>query len=75
MGNLIGRTDGGRRYNSNKSEADKARQETSELQNNCEHPNVVKKFLSNTRTYDTSEYDTNWVDCFCPDCGKRWTEE
>jgi len=45
------------------------------LQNvSCKHPDVAKKPGSNAGNYDPAA-DYYWVDCNCPDCGKRWTED
>lgn len=44
------------------------------LQEQCTHPNVVKKYGSNTGNYDPSQ-DCYWTDFTCPDCDKRWSED
>lgn len=45
-----------------------------EIQDACEHPNVLKKARSNTGNYDPSN-DSYWYDCHCPDCDKFWQED
>ena len=45
-----------------------------QLQELCQHPNVDKKYGSNTGNYDPS-CDAYWIDWRCPDCDKRWITE
>ena len=45
--------------------------ELSRLQAECEHPNAVGKYESNTGNYDP-HCDSYWIECKCPDCGKFW---
>lgn len=44
------------------------------LQRECEHPNVEKKYGSDTGNYDPSA-DSYWIDWRCPDCSKFWTTD
>lgn len=45
-----------------------------ELQALCSHPNVTKKYNSNTGNYDPTA-DSYWIEYRCPDCNKRWNED
>jgi hypothetical protein len=45
-----------------------------DLQAECNHPLLEKRYGSNTGNYDPHN-DCYWTDYFCPVCGKRWTEE
>lgn len=45
-----------------------------ELQEECPHTNVDKKYKGNTGNYDPS-CDIYWIEFKCPDCGKFWTVE
>lgn len=47
--------------------------ELKQLQEECGHPNLEKKYGSDTGNYDRSQ-DCYWTDYNCPDCGKRWCE-
>lgn len=42
-----------------------------ELQSECTHPDVTKKYGGNTGNYDPSA-DRYWIDWRCPDCDKFW---
>jgi hypothetical protein len=42
-----------------------------ELQSECQHPNVDKKYKGSTGNYDPTS-DCYWIDWRCPDCDKRW---
>ena len=44
------------------------------LQNKCEHPNVNKKYRSNTGNYDPTA-DSYWIEYDCLDCDRRWSED
>lgn len=44
------------------------------LQSECKHPNVNKKYGSNTGNYDPTA-DCYWIDFNCPDCEKTWWED
>lgn len=48
--------------------------ELKELQNFCTHPDVEKKYASNTGNYDPSA-DFYWIEFRCPDCGKFWSKD
>jgi hypothetical protein len=52
----------------------KSNQDLTMLRNECGHPNVTKKYGSNTGNYDPSS-DSYWIDWHCPDCGKFWTTD
>jgi len=41
------------------------------LQEFCTHPNVTKKYDSDTGNYCKSD-DRYWIEYTCPDCGKFW---
>jgi hypothetical protein len=43
-----------------------------ELQSICQHPNVIKKYESDTGNWCRSD-DSYWIRYHCPDCDKRWT--
>lgn len=45
-----------------------------DLQAECKHSNVTKKYGANTGNYDPSA-DCYWIDWHCPDCDKRWQTE
>ncbi len=49
----------------------KLRKKLADLQNECQHPNVTKKYHSNGGSWDT--YREYWTVFDCPDCGKNWT--
>jgi len=51
-----------------------AQEQIRQLQASCPHPDVQKKYGSNTGNYDPSA-DSYWIDWNCPDCGKRWTTD
>jgi hypothetical protein len=40
----------------------------------CEHPVLTGKYGANTGNWSSTD-DSYWVDFFCPNCGKRWTED
>lgn len=44
------------------------------LQSICGHISLHKKFQLSTGNYDPTA-DCYWIDYYCPDCAKRWTEE
>lgn len=41
------------------------------LQEECEHPNAVGTYDSNTGNWCPAD-DHYWLECKCPDCGKYW---
>jgi predicted nucleic acid-binding Zn ribbon protein len=43
-----------------------------ELQDQCQHENLVKTYHSDTGAYSSQRY---WTDFRCPDCGKFWVKE
>lgn len=43
------------------------------LQEECNHPDRVKKYYSSTGNYDPTA-DCYWIEYKCPDCGKFWIE-
>lgn len=56
-----------------KKQLDKYHQQYVALQEECTHPNVTEKYGSSTGNYDPSN-DGYWIDYYCPDCDKKWTE-
>lgn len=54
-----------------KSEITKAANRIIDIQNQCEHPNVEKKYRSDTGNWCKRD-DAYWIDHACPDCGKHW---
>jgi hypothetical protein len=53
---------------------DKCTQKLYDLQDECPHTNVDKKYKANTGNYDPSA-DSYWIELSCPDCGKWWMED
>ncbi len=53
---------------------DKLAKELAKLQEQCQHPNLISKYDSNTGNYDPSA-DSYWIDYTCPDCRKRWRKD
>jgi len=49
-------------------------QKICELQEICQHPNVLKKHRGDTGNWDRGS-DKYWIEFECPDCGKFWTED
>ena len=47
----------------------KIRKELNALQEECTHPNVIKKYSSSTGGYEGPDYDKYWCEFTCPDCG------
>ena len=43
-------------------------------QNSCTHPGATRTPRANTGNYDPG-CDSYWMECVCPDCGKRWQED
>ena len=41
------------------------------LQDSCEHLNAFGMYQANDGNYDPS-CDSYWLECRCPECGKRW---
>lgn len=54
-----------------KSKIAKFSDELKELQNECTHVNLDKKYKGNTGNYDPGA-DGYWVEYLCHDCGKFW---
>ena len=44
------------------------------LQDECDHPNVVREYKSSTGNWDRGD-DAYWINFTCPDCRKRWMED
>jgi len=44
------------------------------LQSKCAHPNVNKKYRSNTGNCDPTA-NSYWIEFNCPDCDKIWSED
>lgn len=40
----------------------------------CEHPFATRVNKSDTGNWCKAD-DRYWVECACPDCGKRWAED
>jgi hypothetical protein len=51
---------------------EKANADLKNLQNECPHENVIKKYESSTGNYDPHN-DSFWIEHRCIDCGKIWT--
>jgi predicted nucleic acid-binding Zn ribbon protein len=51
---------------------DDFRRKRQELQDQCQHENLVKTYHSDTGAYSSQRY---WTDFRCPDCGKFWAKE
>lgn len=62
------------KWNSIDRREEKLAKELAKLQATCAHPDVEKTYMSNTGNYDPTA-DSYWIDFYCPDCRKRWTEE
>lgn len=45
-----------------------------DIQNNCLHENIIKKYYGDTGNYDPND-DSYYTDFHCLDCNKSWTEE
>jgi hypothetical protein len=53
---------------------DRLASELAKLQSTCKHPNIEKKYKSNTGNYDPTA-DSYWIEFKCPDCRARWNED
>lgn len=53
---------------------EKLASEMAKLQATCQHPDLIKKYDSNTGNYDPTA-DSYWIEFRCPDCRKRWRED
>lgn len=40
----------------------------------CRHPDAEKTYHGDSGNYDPND-DRYWYEFYCPDCGKRWTED
>lgn len=59
-----------RKWESIDKREEKLAKELANLQNDCQHPDIVKKHDGYTGNYDPSA-DSYWIDFFCPDCRKN----
>jgi hypothetical protein len=60
-----------RKYRTITGKVSKLIDQLTELQAECQHPNVNKEYKGDTGNYDPTS-DSYWIDWSCPDCNKRW---
>lgn len=63
-----------RKYKSIQTNQAKLKNQLTELQELCQHPNVSKKHWSNTGNYDPANNEY-WIIYDCPDCARSWQVE